>query len=295
MIIYKKPKPTAVETAKVFTKMGRNGNRLGVVTDARGMDAETMQKIAKTLGFSETSFVFPPDGPGADYLVRFFTPKKEIPFAGRHPSVGTLFVLLEKGLLQKRSDYVQKIAGGNIPLRVTVDGRIFMGQPKPVFGGKVRRETLVELLSLDKRDVPGDGRVVSTGLPHILVQLSSKGALRRAAISPSVYERARRRFKSDCVMPFFVEGKYVFCRNFIPALGVAEDPATGSGCGALACHVVNTGKIPMKRGDVVEMELFQGVGKVSQLFARVGVKGKRISGVEVGGFCSMGKKRFISV
>lgn len=294
MIIYKKPKPTAVETAKVFTKLGRNGNRLGVVTDARGMDAATMQKIAKTLGFSETSFVFPPDGPGADYLVRFFTPKREIPFAG-HPSVGTLFVLLEKGLLPKKSNYVQKITGGNIPLRVTGDGRIFMGQPKPVFGGKVGRKTLVELLSLDKRDVLGEGRVVSTGLPHILVQLSSKGALRRAAISPPVYERVRRRFKADCVMPFFLEGQSVFCRNFIPALGVAEDPATGSGGGALACLVVKNGKIPTKKGDAVEMELFQGLGKVSQLFARVGVKREGISGVEVGGFCSMGKKRFISV
>jgi hypothetical protein len=51
----------------------------------------------------------------------------------------------------------------------------------------------------------------------------------------------------------------------------------------------------MKRGDVFEMELFQGVGKVSQLFARVGVKVEGISGVEVGGFCSMGKKRFVTV
>ncbi len=294
MIIYKKPQPTAIETTKVFTKLGRNGYRLGVVTDARGMDAETMQKIAKTLGFSETSFVFPPNGPGADYLVRFFTPKREFPFAG-HPSVGTLFVLLENGLLQKKSSYAQKIAGGNILLRVIGDGRIFMGQRKPVFGGKIRRETLVELLSLDKRDVLGEGRVVSTGLPHILVQLSSKVALRRAAISPPVYERVRRRFKADCVMPFFVKGTYVFCRNFIPALGVAEDPATGSEGGALACLVVKNGKIPTKRGDVVEMELFQGVGKVSKLFARVRVKGEEMSGVEVGGFCSMGKKRFISV
>ncbi|MBI3582262.1 MAG: PhzF family phenazine biosynthesis protein [Nitrospinae bacterium] len=294
MIIYNKQKTTAVETVKVFTNLGRNGNRLGVVTDARGIDAEMMQKIAKTLGFSETSYVFPPDGQGEDYLVRFFTPKKEIPFAG-HPSVGTLFVLLEKGLLQKKSNYVQKITGRNIALKVTRDGRIFMGQGKPLFGGKVRRETLVELLSLDKRDVPGEGRVVSTGLPHILVQLSSKGALRRAAISPPVYEKVRRRFKADCVMPFFVQGGYVFCRNFVPALGVAEDPATGSGGGALACYVVKKGKISAKRGGVVEMELFQGVGKVSQLFARVSVNDKGISGVEVGGFCTMGKKRFVSV
>ena len=172
--------PTAVETAKVFTRLGRNGNGLGVVTDARGLDGAAMQKIAKILGFSETSFVLPSDGHGADYLVMYFTPKKEIPFAG-HPSVGTLFVRLEKGLLPVKRTYIQKIDGRKIPPRQTGDGRIFMEQGMPVFGKKVDGETLVKLLSLGEGDVVGDGLVASAGLPHILAPFASKGAMRRTA------------------------------------------------------------------------------------------------------------------
>jgi trans-2,3-dihydro-3-hydroxyanthranilate isomerase len=310
MIIYKKPKnvtvfppaklrpgreakaETTVETAMVFTKRGRNGNGLGVVTDARGLDAKKMQKIAKELGFSETSFVFPADTPGSDYAVRFFTPKKEIPFAG-HPSIGTLFVLLEKRLLRKKEGYVQQIGGRKVPLRLMADGRISMDQGRPVFGEKIKRAVLARLLRLDESVVAGDGMVVSTGLPHILAPLSSKNALRNARLSTSIYEKVRKAFKADCVMPFFAEGGAVFCRNFVPAFGMAEDPATGSGCGPLACYIVRNGKSAAKKDGIFELEVSQGVGTVSQLFAWVRAKGGGISGVEVGGYCAMGKKRVV--
>ncbi|MEQ4574112.1 MAG: PhzF family phenazine biosynthesis isomerase, partial [Gammaproteobacteria bacterium] len=71
----------------VFASAPGRGNPLGVVTDATVLAEARMQQLAAWLNLSETIFFLPPDAPGADYRIRIFTPKGELPFAG-HPSVG---------------------------------------------------------------------------------------------------------------------------------------------------------------------------------------------------------------
>ena len=70
-------------------------------------------------------------------------------------------------------------------------------------------------------------------------------------------------------------------RMFIPAGGVAEDPATGSAAGPLALHLARHGRIPFGE----EIEITQGVeiGRPSTLYARVDGSAERVEGVEVGG------------
>ena len=67
----------------VFTQRALEGNQLAVFTDARGLDEETMQRLALEIGFSETVFVLPAEA-GGTARVRIFTPGVELPFAG-HP------------------------------------------------------------------------------------------------------------------------------------------------------------------------------------------------------------------
>jgi len=78
--------------ADVFTNERFGGNQLAVYTDARGLDAATMQNIAREMNYSETTFLLPPEQ-GGDYRVRIFTPRSELPFAG-HPMVGSAFVIV---------------------------------------------------------------------------------------------------------------------------------------------------------------------------------------------------------
>ena len=82
-------------TCDVFTDTRFGGNVLAVFPDARGLNGETMQKIAREFNFSESTFVFPPQQ-GHTRHVRIFTPTIEVPFAG-HPNVGTAFVLAATG------------------------------------------------------------------------------------------------------------------------------------------------------------------------------------------------------
>ncbi|HDX0912026.1 TPA: PhzF family phenazine biosynthesis protein, partial [Stenotrophomonas maltophilia] len=81
----------------VFSPRAGAGNPLAVVLDAEGLDDASMQAIARWTRLPETTFVFPPQVPGASYRLRMFSPQKEVPFAG-HPSVGTAHAVLQAGL-----------------------------------------------------------------------------------------------------------------------------------------------------------------------------------------------------
>ncbi|HZW19061.1 MAG TPA: PhzF family phenazine biosynthesis protein [Luteimonas sp.] len=102
----------------VFADRPGAGNPLAVVLDAQGLDDDAMQAIARWTRLPETTFVLPATTPDADYRLRIFSPRHEVPFAG-HPSVGTAHAVLEAGLAAPRDGrLVQEGAAGNLPLRV---------------------------------------------------------------------------------------------------------------------------------------------------------------------------------
>ena len=72
----------------VFTDVPYTGNPVAVVLDGDGLDTEEMQRVARWINLSETTFVLPPTTADAHYRVRIFTPVLELPFAG-HPTLGT--------------------------------------------------------------------------------------------------------------------------------------------------------------------------------------------------------------
>src|SRR2546428_14118029 len=72
--------------ADVFTDTPLAGNPVAVFTDARGLEAVEMQRLARELNLSETVFVFPAEA-GGHARIRIFTPGLELPFAG-HPALG---------------------------------------------------------------------------------------------------------------------------------------------------------------------------------------------------------------
>ena len=82
----------------VFAAAPGAGNPLGVVFDADGLDVASMQAFAAWTNLSETIFLLPTPHAQADYRVRIFTPRQELPFAG-HPSVGAAWAVLDGGLV----------------------------------------------------------------------------------------------------------------------------------------------------------------------------------------------------
>ena len=102
----------------VFTDRPLRGNPVAVVLGADGLTAGDMQRLATWTNLSETTFVLSPTRAEADYRLRIFTPKGELPFAG-HPSIGSAHAALESGLVEpQRSHFVQECEAGLLPVRV---------------------------------------------------------------------------------------------------------------------------------------------------------------------------------
>jgi len=257
----------------VFTNVPLQGNQLAVFTDARGIPEEMLQRLAKELNFSETTFVYPPSGDG-HVLMRIFTPVAEIPFAG-HPTLGTAFVLAGPlQLLEIRIETGQ----GTVPVRVEREGaRIVFGrmdQPLPTIAPFERADELQSVLGVESQ-LPVE--VYDNGLAHVYVSLGSEAEV--AALQPDQQRLAALgAYGINC---FAGDGLTWKTRMFGPGLGVPEDPATGSAAGPLALHLVRHGRITL--GDEIEISQGAEIGRPSTLYARVDGTADAVERIEVGG------------
>jgi len=126
----------------VFSSEPFLGNPVAVVLNGSGLSKAQMQTFARWMNLSETTFVEPPDNPGADYKVRIFTPSAELPFAG-HPTLGTCHAWLESGHVPVRDDWIVQQCGAGLVTVRQGDGRLGFAAPPLLRAGPVE-EPLME-------------------------------------------------------------------------------------------------------------------------------------------------------
>jgi PhzF family phenazine biosynthesis protein len=222
----------------VFTERPYRGNPLAVVLDSRELDGDEMQRFANWSNLSETTFVLPPNDPGADYRVRIFTPVAELPFAG-HPTLGTCHAWLETGGVPARDDLiVQECHAGLIPIRRTGDGLAFAAPPL-VRSGPVEDSLVDEIatvLCVDE-DAIVDAQWADNGPGWVAVLLESADAV--LALEPQFTE-----LDLGVVGPHPEGSAEAFeVRAFFPKGGaLVEDPVTGSLNASLAEWLLRTGR-----------------------------------------------------
>jgi len=231
----------------VFTDVPLQGNQVAVFTNAREIPEEKLQQLARETNLSETTFVYPPEADG-HVRMRIFTPATELPFAG-HPTLGTAFALA--GPLQLVEIRIET-GSGTIPVVLDREGaRIAFGrmqQPTPTIEPFARVDTLRTALGGVEPALPVE--LYDNGVPHVLVALDSNEEV--AALRPDIGALERLgRYGINC---FAADGARVKTRMFGPALGVVEDPATGSAAGPIALHLARHGRIPFG----TELEIVQG-------------------------------------
>jgi PhzF family phenazine biosynthesis protein len=113
----------------VFTRTPFRGNPVAVVLGADGLSGEAMQRIAGWTNLSETTFVLPPSSGAADYRLRIFTPRAELPFAG-HPTIGSAHAVLEAGIVKPKNGRLRQECGaGVLELSAEPDGRLWVRSP----------------------------------------------------------------------------------------------------------------------------------------------------------------------
>jgi trans-2,3-dihydro-3-hydroxyanthranilate isomerase len=276
----------AFRLVDVFTEKPLTGNQLAVVLDAEGIDEQRMQAIAREFNFSETTFVTASETAGCDWRVRIFTPSVEMPFAG-HPTVGTAVVL--ESLDRISGTTVFGLGVGPTPVRVR-PGWAEMDQRPPVFGPEHPDvATLAAVLGAEPEDIAGSGlapEVVSTGLPYLVVPVRSLGAVRRLRPRLDLWETARAGFERVGVYAFAREsvhrGADAHCRMFA-ADRAAEDAATGSAAGPLACFLALRADGAQEGTRRYRLEQGFELGRESLLEASVDLSGGTVTAVRVGG------------
>jgi PhzF family phenazine biosynthesis protein len=173
----------------VFTDIPLAGNPLAVVADCEDLDDAAMKRIAREFNQSETTFVLPPTRAEAAWRLRCFTPTGFEAFGAGHNALGAWWWIAEAGrvpLENGRNQFRQELGDRVLPVDVIAsDGRplqIVMTQTAPQFGAILRDDAeLAAALGLEQTDLgPLSKQVVSTGAPHMLVQLRDRAAIERA-------------------------------------------------------------------------------------------------------------------
>jgi len=260
--------------ADVFATAPLEGNQLAVFPEADGLPAALMQRLALELKLSETVFVLAAEA-GGDARLRIFTPAAELPFAG-HPVLGSAIVLAAERGLER---LVLETGAGPVQLGVTLTGERAgegtMLQPLPRWRAFEREAELLAALGLTRSLLPVEA--YTNGPTHVYVALDGQPAL--SALAPDM--RALSALGEIGVSCVARAGRAFATRVFAPALGVDEDPATGSAAGPLAVHLARHRWAEFGR----QIEIRQGaeLGRPSLLLATAVGSGEALERVEVAG------------
>jgi PhzF family phenazine biosynthesis protein len=262
-----------------FTTVPYTGNPAAVVFDAQGLSGAAMQRIALEMNLSETVFVLPPEDPAADYKVRIFTPRNELPFAG-HPTLATAHAMTERGLKPKQAGLIRQECGiGLIPVEIRDEGFV-MTQGKPEY----RSVPVDAALAADMLGCPAGAvakhpiEVVSTGVPWTIVPLDTLSTVERLEPDLKLIETVCRDNKSPGITCFAPAKDAAYrLRTFAPGDGIVEDPVCGSGNGSVAAYIarhLKTGEASFAYRSEQGIEM----GRPGQVIAEVEGSAVRIGG-----------------
>ncbi len=282
-----------IHIVDVFTDQALAGNQLAVVLDAGDIPADVMQRVAREMNFSETTFVMAPTETGHAARVRIFTPGTELPFAG-HPTVGTAWVLATQGLVPGGAlEFTLEESVGPVPVRGerTPTGITFwMTHPPLTFGEVIgHRGRIAESIGLQESDLVPDVplQVASTGVEFLYMALKDRHAV-DSAVSDKI--QMRKAYDGREALPIFLfaadGANRLYSRMFAPdIIGVDEDPATGSASGPLGAFAVKYGLVPYARRVAITSEQGTKMGRRSiiHILLEYGADGEVPTRIEVGG------------
>lgn len=242
-----------------FTTQTFHGNPAGVIPSADGLSSQQMQMIAREIHASETAFVLEAESPQADFRLRFFTPESEVDLCG-HATIGTICGLVEDGKLsldEGRGGCKVETAVGVLSISYGMEGDSAwaeMRQADPQFRDlALNPGELAHLLGISDSDIDEQGvlGLSYTGLWDLFVPVVSKEVTAR--MQPKLAELAQWNRELGVTSTHVYTRDTVLAqhdfhtRDFSPAVGIAEDPATGTATGALVALLYHHQKVEAAR------------------------------------------------
>lgn len=257
----------------VFTQKPFSGNPVAVVLEAEQLSTEEMQQIAAWTNLSETTFVLPATSDQADYRLRIFTPKQELPFAG-HPTIGSAHAVMESGFAVAHEGKIrQECLAGIIPLTVkdTAIGPQILAQAPAAWIDSVDRATLqllTEALGIMLATPP---LRIDVGPVWIIADLGSAEAV--ATLNPklALLSQISQMTGATGVTVFGRSNDEIskmHVRSFAPAQGIPEDPVCGSGNVCVAAFLIHSDLLATYGSEYVARQGMQ-VGRDGRIFVRI--------------------------
>ena len=261
-----------------------------MVPDATGLDDAAMRAIAREMARPATAFVRPAAA-GGDRGLRWFSPAgDELTLCG-HGTVAAAHVLAARG---EAPDGRLAFQSPRHRLAISLEGsgasRIAWFEPDCPRWAPERGDLapFLEALGLPAGAVAGWAPPARTSEQDLLIPVAGLEALRALAPDLAALGRLARDRAVRAVVLTAREtlepGALTHSRNFIPHLGIPEDPATGSSHAAIGVWLWETGILPPD-GGMARFRAEQGDfhGRPGRLTVEVhGVSG-RATRVRVGG------------
>jgi PhzF family phenazine biosynthesis protein len=247
------------------------GNPAGVVLDAAGLADADMLAIAAEVGYSETAFVLPGDGPRS-FALRYFSPLGEVGFCG-HATIATAVALAERNGPGQLSF---TIGPGRLGVRTARDDTGAITATLTSVPTRTRAATEPELrpaldalrwtsADLDARYPP---HVSYAGNDHLVLAVRSRATL--AALDYD-YDRLATVMADagwTTVHVVWAEAPLLFhARDPFPPGGVREDPATGAAAAAFGGYLRELGLVPVPSRVVVRQG--EDLGRSSELLVDI--------------------------
>ncbi|BCG22898.1 hypothetical protein TUM18999_10890 [Pseudomonas tohonis] len=259
----------------VFAERVLAGNGLAVFPDARGLSGAAMLGLTRELRQFESIFLEPGTRPG-EFAARVFTVEEELPFAG-HPILGAAALLHHLHAPGEHAEWALQLPEKRVTLATRRQGEGFyaeMNQGVAEFGAELDAKAAEAFAAAfssewDRRHAP---RVVSTGLPYLLLPVTAAG-LAGARQQRGLDEELAA---IGAAFVFLLDVDAREGRTWDP-LGVVEDIATGSAAGPVAAWLVDKGLEPRGPGFALNQGRF--LDRPSRLDVRVDESGQ----VHVGG------------
>ncbi|EJQ59829.1 PhzF family phenazine biosynthesis protein [Bacillus mycoides] len=228
-----------------FTNKPNMGNPAGIVLEADGLTEEDMQRIAEKVGFNETSFVLSSEV--ADIRMRYFTPGFEMDLCG-HGTVGTIYALRERGLLEEKTNLTIETKAGILPIQIGANenGETFIKMRQAAtqfkdFAGS--KEELAHSIGLEVTDLDASVPIVygSTGNWTVIVPIKNLDACERMKPKneafPSVLKEIPKASIHPVCLETYDEQVQMHGRHFSsPYSGTSEDPVTGTASGVMGAY-----------------------------------------------------------
>lgn len=278
--------------ADSFTETRYAGNPAGVVFPDAPLSEAQMLAVAGELHL-ESAFAAPHEGPEADYLVAYYTGAQRIPLCG-HDTIALATVLAQTGRLDAPGTVRLLTDVGVLSVEVAHDGTVTMSQALPQYGQIVDAADAAGALGLPVQEIERTGlpvQIVSTGTPFLLVPV-----VRRAALSALLPDQTALVTYGDTlaapIAGFYVwttdtesADAQVHARCFCPAVGLPEDPVTGTASAAVGAYLALHGPLHPDAGGVLHFRTEQGhaMGRPGSAAVRLETDSGTVTRVQISG------------